>query len=181
MKREEFESLVREVVQRELATSLKPIIRKYAKEVVNEAIESFLNSHLNEQMETPAPTSKPSRAHAKPSFLPDKIPPMHTPDLSRIPDLRKTGGKVSINELVALVGDSPPILEEGEEWPMLDGKPITAAKAANWQMERAIMGHPVREESNTEDDFNRLAAVLKASEKFRGKGVASFDPNLRDR
>lgn len=180
MKREEFESLVREVVQRELATSLKPLIRKYAKEVVNEAIESFLNSQLNEQAEIPA--TKPPRARVKPSFLPEAIPPMRAADLAKIPDLRKTGGKVSLNELVALVGNSPPILDESDEWPTIGGKPITAEKAPNWQMERAIMGHPVHEEaSDDEEGFGRLAAILKASEKYRGKGVESFNPDLRNK
>lgn len=178
MKRDEFESLVREVVQRELASSLKPIIRKYAKEVVNEAIESFLNSQINEQA-TPvaaAPARVTARPSSRPSFLPEVIP---QPDLTKIPNLASKGGKATINELLAIVGDSPPIPDENpnESWSLLGGQPMTTIKAKNWPMERAIMGHPAPD--NTEEDFSHLAAVLKASEKHRGKGIASFNPDLR--
>lgn len=178
MKKSEFESLVREIVQRELATSFKPIIRKYAKEVVNEAIESFLNSQINEQVAPAAPAPKRPERH-KPSFLPEVIP---QPDLAKIPNLAAKGGKATLNELLTLVGDSPPIPDEtNDPWTLLGGQPITTIKAQNWPMERAIMGHPADESTNTEEDFNHLAAVLKASEKFRGKGVATFNPDLRNK
>jgi len=176
MKKSEFENLVREIVQRELATSFRPLIRKYAKEVVNEAIESFLNSQINEQIAPAASAPKRLERH-KPSFLPEVIP---QPDLTKIPNLAAKGGKATLNELLTLVGDSPPIPDEtNDPWTLLGGQPITTMKAQNWPMERAIMGHSVPESTNTEKDFNHLAEVLKRSEQHRGKGIASFNPDLR--